>query len=868
MRPFLMWVFPLLFFAYQFILRLAPGLALQEVTSKFGVDATAFGFSSAAYYFGYAGMQIPVAFLLDRLGSRKVIPICVILSSAATFLFAHTQHWSFVLIARFMVGAGSAAGFLGTSRVISLWFNHEQYAKWIGITFGVGLVGAFYGGRPIASLMSELGWIRVFDGMAWLGIVLAVTIFVFLREPVQSNRAVSEGFTGSIGKQLWAVIQNPKIVIMAFCSLLMVGSLEGFADMWGVSYLASEYPFTKQQAAFLVSFIFMGMQVGGPLLAWFASRFQAYYEVTAATGFLTAFIFASFLLFPHSFGFNLLAGGFFWIGIFCCYQVLIFAMGSFLVSEENRGVAVAFLNCISMLGGSFFHSAIGWIVDRYGQGSMQEGVWVYHAHAYAMGLWTIPCSAVLGASILFSLRPPRVNTKTTSALLSILILSFDVTACRKAPPPFISPESSTQSLLDKQKKDEPPVPPCVLTPHHVIEEQTGGDNKVVTLGDIIPLGDQKWAVGVLREQKQGGRIGSVVLVSSEEGPLFFFDLGFAYGDIPPPRPMQINGELYASFYIQEGEWNEKHTASKEEKNRILALFHLKQGEKSHPLISFAQSYDESFAYSMALHSSSSGLVVWDEDIDAGRKGSLQMSLFHQDPGKGEMKMVKGTSFPLAKGDVDFPLVALRPQGYWIFWIARRTERVSWSQSLREAGDSPRLGELSYYSWLEVAAIGEKGGVVQAARPLTSMNGRVEDFQVWPLRNGEVLDVWVRENPEPFQESGRILRIQMELGKEAHQSVVLDKGVGRNRIVLLGDHLVPKWLAYADLTNHFHLLSVHSENEGSSSFSLDLPLGDEAEPLPILLKAKGKGDRSLRFLAAFSSPQERRIRFYTVECHVE
>ena len=71
--PWLMWVLPLLFFTYQFILRLWPGLMMQSIMTQFSIDATQFGFIAAVYYYGYAGMQIPVAFLLDRFGTRQVI---------------------------------------------------------------------------------------------------------------------------------------------------------------------------------------------------------------------------------------------------------------------------------------------------------------------------------------------------------------------------------------------------------------------------------------------------------------------------------------------------------------------------------------------------------------------------------------------------------------------------------------------------------------------------------------------------------------------------------------------------------------------------------------------------------------------------
>ena len=57
--PFFMWIIPLLFFTYQFILRLWPGLMMHQIMEQFSIDASHFGVLAALYYYGYSGMQIP-----------------------------------------------------------------------------------------------------------------------------------------------------------------------------------------------------------------------------------------------------------------------------------------------------------------------------------------------------------------------------------------------------------------------------------------------------------------------------------------------------------------------------------------------------------------------------------------------------------------------------------------------------------------------------------------------------------------------------------------------------------------------------------------------------------------------------------------
>jgi len=190
----------------------------------------------------------------------------------------------------------------------------------------------------------------------------------------------------------------PSIWLLAVSNLLMVGSLEGFADVWGVSYLMKAYDLNKGDAAGIVSFIFFGMLFGGPLLAFLSKKFGSYL-VIAACGVGMALAFVLLFLTPIYNGW-VLSILFFVIGIMCCYQVIVFAAGSELVSYQYLGVTIAFLNCINMLGGSFFHTLIGKVMDIYWTGAMgEDGVKHYSLEVYQYALSLIPICAMIGAII-------------------------------------------------------------------------------------------------------------------------------------------------------------------------------------------------------------------------------------------------------------------------------------------------------------------------------------------------------------------------------------------------------------------------------------------------------------------------------------
>lgn len=408
--PFLMWVLPLSFFAYQFILRLWPGLMMHQIMEQFSIDASHFGMLAAFYYYGYASMQIPVAILLDRYSARYVVFVFAILCGLATLLFTYTNNFYLAVLSRFLIGAGSAVGFLGVSKVVSEWFPKAQYARMIGFSFTVGLMGAIYGGKPVSLLIETHSWQKVALTLSVISIIIGGLTYMILRSP-QENSDVPQKQEFKM-ENFTQLLSSPIIWCLAFSNLLMVGSLEGFADVWGVPYLMKAYNLTKGNAAGLVSFIFFGMLCGGPLLAFFSKKFGNY-PVIAASGIGMAgafFILLSNTVYSEFF----LSCLFFAVGIMCCYQVIVFAAGANLVSVQCLGVAVAFLNCINMLGGSFFHTIIGKVMDCYWTGSMgAEGVKIYDLCVYKTALMIIPACAIIGA-IMVSFVGMRVKKNQIS----------------------------------------------------------------------------------------------------------------------------------------------------------------------------------------------------------------------------------------------------------------------------------------------------------------------------------------------------------------------------------------------------------------------------------------------------------------------
>jgi len=392
MLPWSMWFFPLSFFAFQFILRLFPGLVMPEFFERYHIGATEFGIFASLYYLGYAGMQIPMAFLLDKFGPRNIITCSALLCGLSCYILVSNDSWGAALLSRFLVGVGSVAGFLGTSKVISMWFPKARYARLVGLTFSFGLLGALYGGRPVSLMITQMGWEKALTMLGCVAVGLGSIIFLFVRD-----KTTAQVKPAPLVSSLKFLLTNKPLLILAFANFLMVGALEGFADVWGVPYLMTAQHLSKVNAASIVSFVFIGMLFGGPILAFFAEKFKAHYQITVLAGLMMSILLASFIFFNAHLNIFLMSLMMFTIGILCCYQVLVFAIGTNIVPMPLMGLTVAFLNCINMLGGSFFHTFIGRFMDFMDPTHFTGNVKIYSIDAYTYTLLLIPGASVVGA---------------------------------------------------------------------------------------------------------------------------------------------------------------------------------------------------------------------------------------------------------------------------------------------------------------------------------------------------------------------------------------------------------------------------------------------------------------------------------------
>jgi len=159
-----------LFYCYQFALRVSPNVMHNELMHDFAINATAFGTMIAFYSWSYAGVQIPLGIALDRLGPGILLTWASLICALSCFIFSISTSAYVASFALFLMGLGSAGGFLGSIKLGTVWFPPSHLARVIALIMVFGTLGAGIGGTPLSILTDALGWQATMQVLGGVGI--------------------------------------------------------------------------------------------------------------------------------------------------------------------------------------------------------------------------------------------------------------------------------------------------------------------------------------------------------------------------------------------------------------------------------------------------------------------------------------------------------------------------------------------------------------------------------------------------------------------------------------------------------------------------------------------------------------------------
>lgn len=373
------WIIVSVFYSYQYVLRVMPNIMMTDITNHFHIDTVVYGQFSGIYYLTYSLVHLPVGIMLDKFGPRKVMTGCILLTVLGLLPLILADYWIYPLIGRALIGIGSSAAILGIFKIIRMTFEERYFSRMLGLSVMIGLIGAVYGGGPVSYMYAKWGYVSLVELFMLIGLLLALVTYFLIPES-------KESYQGTVLSNIKEVFTNSRVMMLCVFSGLMLGPLEGFADVWGSRFLKQIYGLSDAVASYLPSMIFLGMCFGSPIISIIAEKTGYYLGTIIAVGTAMLIVFIGLLsgvMSVTSMTLTLLL-----VGVCCAYQVIALYKVSTYVPESLSGLTTAVANMIIMSFGYLFHTIIGLVINLNGGPSVSQ--------AFILGVSVIPIALVLG----------------------------------------------------------------------------------------------------------------------------------------------------------------------------------------------------------------------------------------------------------------------------------------------------------------------------------------------------------------------------------------------------------------------------------------------------------------------------------------
>jgi MFS family permease len=381
-------------------LRNSIGVIAPNLASELSLSASEIGVLSSAFFFSFAGAQIPLGVALDRYGPKLCMLVCSAIAIVGAVIFAlATAPWV-LIFARVLMGIGSSCYLMAPLALYARRYAPERFSMLVGLQLGLGSVGTLLATAPLAFSTATVGWRATFIAVAGLVAAAAVLVAIVVREAEPAEPHHRE----TIGESLAGIVEalrTPSILPLFLMQLAAYSSFVLIVGLWGGPYLTHIYGFDLPGRGEVLFLCALGQIVGAMIWGSADNLFGNYktpvYLGTALTsGSLAAVAIAGVL--PTAW----LVACFVGVGVFSAYTSVLIAHGKSLFPPRLVGRGMTLLN-MGTMGGVFLTQTVsGFVIDLF---PSQNGAYSLQAYRLVFAI-QVAFLAIAGLSYVTA-RDPR-----------------------------------------------------------------------------------------------------------------------------------------------------------------------------------------------------------------------------------------------------------------------------------------------------------------------------------------------------------------------------------------------------------------------------------------------------------------------------
>jgi len=214
-------------------------------TSEFNLNAGDLGLLAGGYFIGFASMQIPLGYLLDKYGPKKVLSILLLIAITGTAASAFAQNFAGLLISRILIGVGVSSCLMGSLIGYRMWYADEYLQRsnaWMLMVLSIGFVFSTW---PVQILLPIIGWRWIFGIIAILILVVIILTLLFIPPWENNSGNVEEKKSGSLS-DVW---KNKFFQSTIPLGLFNYGGIVAIQTLWAGPWMVRVAGYTPLESA-------------------------------------------------------------------------------------------------------------------------------------------------------------------------------------------------------------------------------------------------------------------------------------------------------------------------------------------------------------------------------------------------------------------------------------------------------------------------------------------------------------------------------------------------------------------------------------------------------------------------------------------
>jgi len=250
------------------LLRAITATISPELVNEFNLSAGELGLLGGGYFLGFASVQIPLGYMLDMRGPRKIVSYFLSLTIVGLLIFAFAQNFLTLLVSRIIIGVGVGACLMGPLTAYRIWYQDETQQRANSWMLMVGAIGMLSSSLPVQFFLPIIGWRNIFLLLAFITLVCIILIIIFIPQ------WTSKGNQRNDDAKLSIVWQNQffrSVIPMGFFS---TGGLFAIQTLWAGPWMIKVSGYTPEESAKGLFLIYFFMLLSFLIWGYFVPKFS------------------------------------------------------------------------------------------------------------------------------------------------------------------------------------------------------------------------------------------------------------------------------------------------------------------------------------------------------------------------------------------------------------------------------------------------------------------------------------------------------------------------------------------------------------------------------------------------------------------